>query len=113
MRGIVITCQAQQKVQDRESGTVQEDTEFTKAVDKWIEVKDFHQHECEQSKTTQTQVEKEHQEATQHWFNLLQSAHKKCYYSDSDDGNAYTDSNSEHETEAGNQFSKFIKGARN
>ncbi|PUU74584.1 hypothetical protein B9Z19DRAFT_1133069 [Tuber borchii] len=103
MRGIVIARRAQQKVQDRESGTVQEDTKFTKAVDKWIKVEDFRQREREESKTTQAQVEKEHQEATRHRFNLLQSAHKKRYYSDIDNGNDYADSNSEHESEAGGE----------
>jgi hypothetical protein len=83
MKGITALRRTQVKVQERESGTVQEDTEFTKAVDKWLEVEDHLQNEIGNAKKSTAIVDEEAEEAAIHSANLLRSAHKKRHWSSS------------------------------
>ncbi|PUU75711.1 hypothetical protein B9Z19DRAFT_1195288 [Tuber borchii] len=89
VKGLVASRRTQLKVQGRESGTVQEDTDFTQAVDRWIEVEEEREHAKELAQQPKTQSAREAQEAEVHRSNLLRSAHLKRYLSSesSDGGN--------------------------
>ena len=80
-------CRTQLKIQSHESGTVQEDTDFTQAVDKWIEVEEEREHAKEVARLPKTRSAQEAQEAEIHRTNLLRSAHlKRHILSESSDG---------------------------
>jgi hypothetical protein len=83
MKAFVVARHTQLKFQERESGTVQEDTEFTKAVDCWIEVEKRLERDCEEGKKSQTSLDREAEEAAMHRANLLRSAHLKRRWSSS------------------------------
>lgn len=96
---MVIARKAQLRVQKKESGTVQSDTELTQAVDQWIKVEERYEQEKNQSKVAgKNVVDREAEEAAVHRANLLRSLHKKRNWS-SEEENSESDSEPDDEVD--------------